>query len=387
MRVGLDVVFLRHRRLLRGKRIGLVIHPASLDRYRRHALDRFVAASDIRLTAIFGPQHGLRGETQDNMIEWEGWRDPKLGIPVFSLYGATRAPTSEMLADVDALVIDLQDVGTRVYTYVWTMALCMMAAAREDREVIVLDRPNPIGGTHVEGPVLRQGFESFVGMFPIPLRHGMTIGELARLFNEAFGIECRLRVIPLEGWRRDLWYDQTGLLWIPPSPNMPTLDTATVYPGAVLVEGTMLSEGRGTTHPFELIGAPFIDPERLVVELRSYRLPGVFFRPCYFQPTFHKHAGQLCGGVHIHVLDRVRFKPVLTGVAILRAIHRLYPDHFQWRPPPYEYVFDRLPFDILAGTDRLREQIEQDRPLREIEESWRADVERFRRLRREYMCY
>jgi|DewCreStandDraft_1066081.scaffolds.fasta_scaffold02836_7 uncharacterized protein YbbC (DUF1343 family) len=387
MRLGLDVLFLRHRRLVRGRRIGLIVHPASLDRNRHHAIARFATASDLRLTAIFGPQHGLRGETQDNMIEWEGWRDPKLGIPVFSLYGATRAPTAEMLAEVDVLILDLQDVGTRVYTYIWTMALCMMAAAREDRDMIVLDRPNPIGGVHVEGPVLRKGFESFVGMFPIPLRHGMTIGELARLFNEAFGIGCRLWVIPMEGWRRELWYDQTGLLWVPPSPNMPTLETATVYPGAVLVEGTMLSEGRGTTRPFEIIGAPFIDPDRLVAELRAYRLPGVFFRPCYFQPTFHKHAGQLCGGVQIHVLNRDRFKPVLTGVALLKTIHRLYPDRFEWRPPPYEYVFDRLPFDILAGTDQLRAQILEDRPLREIVDSWRADLERFRELRQAYLMY
>ncbi len=387
MRPGLDVLFLRHRHRLRGKRIGVVVHPASLDRHRRHALERFASTSDLRLTAIFGPQHGLRGETQDNMIEWEGWRDPKLGIPIFSLYGATRMPTPEMLAEVDVLILDLQDVGARVYTYIWTMALCMMAVARDDREMIVLDRPNPIGGVQVEGPVLQKGFESFVGMFPIPLRHGMTIGELARLFNEAFGIGCRLQVIPMEGWQRDLWYDQTNLLWVLPSPNMPTLETATVYPGMVLVEGTQLSEGRGTTRPFELIGAPFIDSDRLVVELRAEKLPGVFFRPCYFQPTFHKHAGQLCGGVQVHVLERTRFKPVLTAVALLKAIHRLYPEHFQWRPPPYEYVFDRLPFDILAGTDHLRQQIMEDRPLREIEDSWRADLESFCKLRRAYLMY
>ncbi len=387
MRVGLDVLFLRHRRLLRGKRIGVIVHPASLDGRGHHAISRFATASDFRLTAIFGPQHGLRGETQDNMIEWEGWRDAKWGVPVFSLYGRTRQPTPEMLAEVDVLVFDLQDVGTRVYTYIWTLALCLKAAAEQGREVIVLDRPNPIGGVRVEGPVLQKGFESFVGMFPIPLRHGMTVGELARLFNEAFGIGCRLHVVPMQGWRRDLWYDETGLLWVPPSPNMPTLETATVYPGMVLVEGTMLSEGRGTTRPFELIGAPFIDPDRLVAELRSEKLPGVFFRPCYFQPMFQKHAGRLCGGVHVHVLDRRRFKPVATGVALLKAICRLYPEHFQWRPPPYEYVFDRLPFDILAGTDQLREQILRDRPLREIEDSWRADLEKFQRVRREYLMY
>jgi uncharacterized protein YbbC (DUF1343 family) len=387
MKVGLDVLFDGYLHLLRGKRVGLVVNPTSLNRSFRHASEIFHEAPDFTLTALFGPQHGIRGETQDNMIEWEGWRDRTTDIPVYSLYGATRTPTEQMLADVDVLVFDMQDVGTRVYTFVYTMANCMIAARDGGKEMVVLDRPNPITGAHVEGNILEKGFESFVGQYPIPMRHGMTVAELALLFNDAFGIGCQLKVVPMDGWRREMWYDQSDLNWIIPSPNMPTLWTATVYPGAVFVEGTMLSEGRGTTRPFELIGAPFVDPDRLVKELAQENLPGVFFRPCYFQPTFHKHAGELCGAVQIHVTDRERFKSVISGLAVIKTIHRLYPDRFQWRQPPYEYVEDKMPFDIIAGTDTLRAQIAGDVPLNEIEESWQSDLSRFIELRRQYLLY
>lgn len=387
MKPGLDVVFERYRGLVRGKRIGLIVNPASVNRTFQHASDLFLASPDCHLVALFGPQHGLSSTTQDNMIEWEGGRDERTGLPVYSLYGATRIPTEEMVRDVDVLVCDLPDVGTRVYTFAATMANCMIAARQYDKEMIVLDRPNPIGGVQVEGGLVEPGFESFVGMFPIPLRHGMTMGELALLFNEAFGIGCRLSVVPMDGWQRQMWYDQTGLPWIMPSPNMPTLDTATVYPGTVLVEGTLLSEGRGTTRPFELIGAPFIDPYRLVKQLAGEKLPGVFFRPCFFAPTFQKHQGKVCGGVQIHVLDRQQFKPVITGIALLKTIHRLYPDQFAWRQPPYEYVYDKLPFDVIAGSDRLRQQIVADIPLAEIEASWQSDLTRFLEMRRPYLLY
>lgn len=387
MKPGLDVVFERYRGLVRGKRIGLIVNPASVNRTFHHASDLFLASPDCHLVALFGPQHGLSSTTQDNMIEWEGGRDERTGLPVYSLYGATRIPTEEMVRDVDVLVCDLPDVGTRVYTFAATMANCMIAARQYDKEMIVLDRPNPIGGVQVEGGLVEPGFESFVGMFPIPLRHGMTMGELALLFNEAFGIGCRLSVVPMDGWQRQMWYDQTGLPWIMPSPNMPTLDTATVYPGTVLVEGTLLSEGRGTTRPFELIGAPFIDPYRLVKQLAGEKLPGVFFRPCFFAPTFQKHQGKVCGGVQIHVLDRQQFKPVITGIALLKTIHRLYPDQFAWRQPPYEYVYDKLPFDVIAGSDRLRQQIVADIPLAEIEASWQSDLTRFLEMRRPYLLY
>lgn len=387
MKPGLDVVFERYRGLLRGKRVGLIVNPASVNRNFHHASDLFLASSECQLTALFGPQHGISSTTQDNMIEWEGGRDERTGLPVYSLYGATRIPTEEMVRDVDVLVCDLPDVGTRVYTFAATMANCMIAARQYDKEVIVLDRPNPIGGVHVEGGLVAPGFESFVGMFPIPLRHGMTMGELALLFNEAFGIGCRLSVVPMEGWQRQMWFDQTGLPWIMPSPNMPTLDTATVYPGTVLVEGTLLSEGRGTTRPFELIGAPFVDPSRLVKELASEKLPGVYFRPCSFSPTFHKYAGEVCHGVQIHVLDRQQFKPVITAIALLKAIHRLYPDQFAWRQPPYEYVYDRLPFDVIAGSDALRQQIVADVPLAEIEASWQPDLAAFLEMRQPLLLY
>lgn len=387
MKPGLEVVFERYRGLVRSKRIGLIVNPASVNRTFHHASDLFLACPDCHLVALFGPQHGISSTTQDNMIEWEGGRDERTGLPVYSLYGATRIPTEEMVRDVDALVCDLPDVGTRVYTFAATMANCMIAARQYDKEMIVLDRPNPIGGEQIEGGLVEPGFESFVGMFPIPLRHGMTMGELALLFNEAFGIGCRLSVVPMDGWQRAMWYDQTDLPWIMPSPNMPTLDTATVYPGTVLVEGTLLSEGRGTTRPFELIGAPFIDPYRLVKQLAEEKLPGVFFRPCFFAPMFQKHQGKVCGGVQIHVLDRQQFKPVITAVALLKAIHRLYPDQFGWRQPPYEYVYDKLPFDVIAGSDKLRRQIVSDVPLAEIEASWQPDLTRFREMRSSYLLY
>jgi uncharacterized protein YbbC (DUF1343 family) len=387
VRVGLDVLFDRHLHLLKGKRVGLVVNPTSLNSAFRHAADIFFHCPEFQLTALFGPQHGIRGETQDNMIEWEGWHDRKTGLPVYSLYGHTRIPTPSMLEAVDVLVFDMQDVGTRVYTFIYTMANCMIAAANHNINMVVLDRPNPIGGTSVEGNVLDPRFASFVGMFPIPMRHGMTIGELALMFNEAFDIRCRLEVVPMEGWSRRQWYDETDLLWVIPSPNLPTLDTATVYPGMVLIEGTMVSEGRGTTRPFEIIGAPYIDPDRLVRELERETLPGVFFRPCYFQPTFHKHAGQLCGGLQIHVVDRDVYKPVITGVAVIKAIHRLYPDHFQWKQPPYEYVSDKLPFDVIAGTDQLRQQIIDDVPLSDIEASWEQKLSEFLDLRKQYLLY
>jgi uncharacterized protein YbbC (DUF1343 family) len=380
-------LFGRYLHLLQGKRVGLVVNPTSLNGEYHHAADIFFHCSEFQLTALFGPQHGIRGETQDNMIEWEGWRDRKTGVPVYSLYGQTRVPTASMLEQVDVLVFDMQDAGTRVYTFIYTLANCMIAAAEHDIQVVVLDRPNPIGGVAVEGNVLDPRFASFVGMFPLPMRHGMTVGELALMFNDAFSINCRLEIVPMEGWQRPMWYDDTRLLWVIPSPNLPTLDTATVYPGMVMVEGTMISEGRGTTRPFELVGAPYIEPDRLVRELESEKLPGVFFRPCYFQPTFHKHAGQLCGGLQIHVIDRQTYKPVITGVAVIKTIHRLYPDHFQWKQPPYEYVYDKLPFDVIAGTDQLREQIVADVPLRDIGDSWEPALSQFLDIRKQYLLY
>ena len=372
---------------LRGLRVGVVANPASVDASLRHAVDRAASAPGVTLAAVFGPQHGFRADLQDNMIETPHARDARRRVPVYSLYSETREPTAEMLAGLDALVVDLQDVGARIYTFVHTMANCLRAAARHGVPVIVCDRPNPIGGVAVEGPTLEAGYESFVGLFPIPMRHGMTIGELARLFNERFGIGAALEVIPLEGWRREMYWDDTGLPWVMPSPNMPTLDTAIVYPGGVLFEGTQLSEGRGTTRPFELLGAPWVDAEPFAARLNALGIAGARFRPVIFEPTFHKHARQPCGGVQIHVTDRRAFRPVLAGVAVMGEFHRAAPDRFAWREPPYEYVHDLMPIDILAGSDRLRHAIEADVPAREIAQEWEVGTREFEAIRQPYLLY
>jgi uncharacterized protein YbbC (DUF1343 family) len=292
-----------------------------------------------------------------------------------------------MLDLIDVLVIDIQDVGARIYTFIYTVANCLRAAARKGLPVIVCDRPNPIGGTAVEGPMLEPGFESFVGLFPMPMRHGMTVGELARLFNEHHGIGAALEVVPMQGWSREMYWDATGLPWVMPSPNMPTLDTAIAYPGTVLFEGTMLSEGRGTTRPFELIGAPWLDGEQLAALMNGVGLPGVYFRPAIFEPTFQKHARATCGGIQIHVTGRDAFAPVAAGVALLRECYSIAPTRFKWRDPPYEYEHDKMPIDILAGSTALRQQIEQQVALRDVAASWRPGEASFAELRRPYLLY
>ena len=334
MRVTLGIERLLDSGRLDGRRVAVVCNPSSVDGQLRHVVDRIAAHSRARLTAIFGPQHGFRSDVQENMIESGHAHDDVRRVPVYSLYSETREPTTEMLRDVDELVVDLQDVGTRIYTYIYTMANCLTAARKHGIHVVVCDRPNPIGGEAVEGPMLERGFESFVGMYPIPMRHGMTIGELARLFNDAFGIGADLDVIAMEGWRRGMYFDDTGLPWVLTSPNIPTLDTCVVYPGTVLFEGTNVSEGRGTTRPFELIGAPWVAAERFADAMNRLALPGVFFRPAVFEPTFHKHAKTSCGGCQIHVLDRTAFRPVETGVALLAAFRASDPAQFAWRDPP-----------------------------------------------------
>jgi len=387
MKLGLDLILESHLKLISGCRVGLIVNPASVDSRLAHAADLFWEHPRIGVTAMFGPQHGIRAETQDNMIEWRSFRDKRTGLPAFSLYGDTRKPSPDMLADVDALVFDVQDVGTRVYTFIYTMALAMEAARDSGKRFIVLDRPNPISGLQIEGNILEPGFASFVGMFPIPMRHGMTVGELALLFNQEFGIGCDLEVVKMEGWNRTMWHDQTGLPWVLPSPNMPTVDTATVYPGCVFLEGTNVSEGRGTTRPFETVGAPFVDPYQLAGMLQGHELGGVHFRPLYFQPTFQKFGGQTCGGVQVHVTDRAIFKPVITGIAIISAIRNLWPEHFAWKDPPYEYVFDKLPFDVIGGTDKLRGLIERGVSPADIAAGWADELERFGEFRRPYLLY
>ncbi len=373
--------------LLAGHRIGLVCNPASVDHQLQHTADRVARRTDVMLAALFGPQHGFHADVQDNMIETGHGQDRRLRVPVYSLYSETREPTAAMLGGLDDLVIDLQDVGARIYTFIYTMANCLRAAARHGIHVIVCDRPNPVGGTEIEGPMLESGHESFVGQFPIPMRHGMTIGELAHLFNEHFGIGARVTVMEMQGWTRGMYWDTTGLPWVMPSPNMPTLETAVVYPGMVLFEGTNLSEGRGTTRPFEISGAPWIDGRALSQRMNDAALPGARFRPIGFEPTFQKHAREACGGCQIHVLDRHAFKPVLTGVALLAEYRLLDPARFGWRQPPYEYELTKLPIDILAGSDSLRHQIESNVPAREIAEGWAGAVGEFGKVRQRYLLY
>jgi uncharacterized protein YbbC (DUF1343 family) len=335
----------------RTARIAALLHPASVSSKLEHAsriLERFNGEL-FRLAAFFGPQHGFLGQTQDNMAEWKTYEHPRLHIPVYSLYGEHREPAAEMLWNIDTVIIDLQDIGARYYTFIWTLYLCMRACEKHGVHVVVLDRPNPINGLTIEGPILDSDYRSFVGMHPIRVRHGCTIGELALQFrNEAFP-NCRLSILPMKNWERAMWFDQTGLLWVMPSPNMPMLETATVYPGMCLLEGTNISEGRGTTRPFEIFGAPFIEPEQLCRELNNSKLPGVFFREAYFQPTFHKFAGQLCGGAQLHVVDRNSFRPFATGVEIIKRIRKLCGDQFEWKQPPYEYEWKRFPIEILIG--------------------------------------
>jgi uncharacterized protein YbbC (DUF1343 family) len=386
MRVQLGSERLLDSSHLRGSRVGVVANPASVDHAFGHFVDRVAGAPGVTLAAIFGPQHGFRSDVQENMIETAHAHDTRRRVPVYSLYSETRQPTAEMLRGVDVLVIDLQDVGTRIYTYIYTMANCLIAARQHGVKVIVCDRPNPIGGAAVEGPMLESGFESFVGMYPVPMRHGMTIGELARLFNEHFAIGADLDVISMLGWERWMYHDDAEAPWVLPSPNLPTLDSALVYPGTVLFEGTSVSEGRGTTRPFELVGAPGIGAESFASDLNARNLPGVHFRGVVFEPTFHKHARRTCGGCQIHVLDRHAFRPVLTGVALTAASRAADPE-FRWREPPYEYEAVKRPFDILAGSSALREQIDSGVSLSQIERSWEPGIAAFTELRKPYLLY
>lgn len=369
------------------QRIGLICNQASVNHSFDHAADLFNEHENINLTTLFGPQHGIRGDVQDNMIETGHSIDHYTKLPIYSLYSETREPTEKMLENVDALVFDLQDVGCRVYTFIYTMANAMRACARFGKKFYVLDRPNPIGGIKVEGNTLEKGHESFVGQYSIPMRHGLTVGEIARLFNSEFAINCDLTVITMDGWQREFYYDETDCPWVLPSPNMPTVETAVVFSGTVYFEGTQVSEGRGTTKPFEMIGAPFIDGKELVETLNNYQLKGVKFRDINFLPTFQKHANEVCGGASLHVTDREVFVPVITGIALVKAIYDLYSDKFKWKNPPYEYVYDRNPFDVIAGTFKTREQIETGSGLAEIKSFWEADEKAFLSLREKYLLY
>lgn len=385
--VGLENLLGEKSILLKGARVGLACNQASVDHNFQHAADLFHAHPDINLTALFGPQHGSRGDLQDNMIETEHAVDRITQAPVYSLYSETREPTEEMLKDVDVLVFDMQDVGCRIYTFNYTMANCMRAAQRFGKKVIVCDRPNPIGGVAVAGNVLDREYASFVGQFPMPTRYGMTVAELALMFNDHFKIGCDLEVVKLGGWSRTDWMDETDAPWVMPSPNIPTVDSTVVFPGTVHFEGTQISEGRGTTRPFELVGAPYIIPEQYAARLNAIGFSGVYFRGCVFQPTFQKHARVSCGGVQVHVTNRAAFEPVVVGVAMVKTAFEMYPAEFRWKEPPYEYVYDRNPFDVIAGTNQLREAFERGDSLETIEGSWQAPLEAFKKVRERFLIY
>jgi uncharacterized protein YbbC (DUF1343 family) len=370
----------------RRARAGLVLHPASVLPNLQRADDALLEAG-FALGTLFGPQHGARGDKQDNMVESAHYRDRRRALPVHSLYGDVRKPTPEMLRGLDLLLFDLQDVGVRIYTYTWTLLLCMQAARECGVRVVVLDRPNPVGGVERAGPLLREGYESFIGLRPLPLRHGLTLGEIARYANDAWGVGCELEVISCQGWHRADYFEASGLPWVMPSPNLPTLDSCVVYPGMVLLEGTNLSEGRGTTRPFEIFGAPYLDPDVLVARLGEEGLPGVVFRACHFEPTFQKHAGQLCGGAQLHVTDRASFEPVRTAVAILRTAAELAPGAFTWRPPPYEYEYEKPAIDILWGSDQLRLGIDAGKTTDELLAGADAEVRAFSERVRPYLLY
>lgn len=387
IKLGLEKLLEANLPLLREARVGLICNQASVDHQLRHSADLLFEHPGIQLRALFGPQHGIRGDVQDNMIETSHTVDRETGLPINSLYSETREPTEAMLKDIDVLIFDMQDVGCRIYTFAYTMANCMTAAKKFGKKVIVCDRPNPINGKDVAGNVLEPEQASFVGLFPIPTRHGMTLGELAQMFNRHFGLDCDLQVVRMEGWSRDCWHDETDAPWVMPSPNIPTLDSATVFPGTVHFEGTQISEGRGTTRPFELVGAPYVEPAKYAATLNEMRLPGVFFRASIFRPTFQKHAGISCGGVQIHVIDRSVFEPVVTGLAMVKAAYDLYPVEFRWKEPPYEYVYDRNPFDVIAGTSSIREAIEEGSSIEAMRESWEPNLEAFKQVRASYLLY
>lgn len=375
--LGIHVLLHDRLDLIRGKHIGLITNPTGVDRELVSDVDLLAHAPGVHLVALFGPEHGIRGAHQAGASVGSD-RDPVTGLPVYSLYGKTRQPTPAMLKGVDVLVFDIQAVGARFYTYLYTMADAMKAAAAAHIPIIVLDRPNPIDGVAVQGPVLDPKFASFVGEYPIPLRYGMTIGELAELFNGEFHLGADLTVVKLRGWKRSMFYDDTPLQFVMPSPNMPTQTTALVYPGMGLVEGTNVSEGRGTTRPFELVGAPWIDAEQLSRDLNDKHLPGVRFRPVHFTPTFSKYEGKSCNGVQVHVMDRDTFNPVVVGLTVIATIHDLHPREFQ---------FDASDFDRLVGNDWVRQDIEKNVPVAMMRRRWQSGLSRFEKARQKYLLY
>ena len=388
--LGLEKLLANPNEYLCGNTLGLVVNQTSLTSDGQFSIGQFHNNKSFKLKTILAPEHGVYGVDQDMELVTDEI-EPLSGLLVRSLYGTSTSsltPPSYLLDGIDNLVFDIQDVGSRYYTFIYTLANCMKTCAQSNTRMIVCDRPNPINGLAVEGNLVEKEFYSFVGQYPIPNRHGMTVGELARLFNEHFGIKCDLKVIPMEGWERSMWYDQTGLSWVSPSPNMPTLSTATVYPGMCLIEGTLLSEGRGTTLPFEQVGAPYINAEVFAKTLNKENLPGIFFRPQYFKPQFQKWSGEVCGGVQLHIIERNKIKPLATSISMLFLIKKLYPNDFSWRTEPYEFVNDRLAIDLLYGNSTLREAIEAGNlSIKKLESGWEEDIKVFSSQREECLIY
>ena len=382
-KTGIDVLEEKGFNYFRNERVGVIINPSSVNRNLECA-SRIFLKNNIKVTSLFSPEHGVKGELQDQE-KCLSFKDEKTSIPVYSLYGKHLAPDKGMLKDMDTIIFDIQDVGARFYTFIWTMELAMEKAGQYNKRFVVLDRPNPINGLDIEGPLLEEDYESFVGLFPIPVRHGMTVGELALMFKKELSIGVELEVIKMEGWERALWFDETGLNWVLPSPNMPTPDTATVYPGMCLLEGTNISEGRGTTKPFEFFGAPWLDSKLVLDEIKV--LSGCKLRPLYFKPLWSKYKGETCEGFQLHITDRKKFKPVITALEIIHTVRKTHPQDFKWRKPPYEFEEKKFPFDILVGNPTTRKMIEENYSIEDIEEACNEGLEEFKKTREKYLLY
>ncbi|OQY52618.1 MAG: hypothetical protein B6230_02315 [Desulfobacteraceae bacterium 4572_89] len=371
---------------LKGKRLGLLANPASVDKNLNHALDIITMTFPGQLKALFSPQHGFYAEKQDNMIESDHGLHPLLNIPVFSLYNSSRIPTQDMFDRIDTLIIDIQDVGTRVYTFIYTISYCLEIAAKLNKTVVILDRPNPIGGLEIEGNLLDVDYASFVGRFSIPMRHGLTVGEISQFFNQEFHLGCDLKIIPMNGWKRNMYWQDTGLVWIPPSPNLPTPMSCMVYPGQVIFEGTNISEGRGTTLPFEQFGAPFLDTGA-ILQKAGPKIQGACLRPVNFEPTSGKWQNQVCRGFHIHVTSRQDFKPYWTSLLLMQLIIKLHPREFKFKSPPYEYEYERMPIDLILGSRDFRTKITKQKDLEELAVGWAAGLDKFKSNTKKYHLY
>lgn len=384
---GLENLINKPHQWISDERIGLLCNPASVDRHLTHTRRLVDQVLPQQLKALYSPQHGFFAQKQDNMIESEDTIDPVLQIPVYSLYGQTRIPEARMFEPIDILLVDLQDVGTRVYTFIYTLSYCLEAARDYNIKVVILDRPNPINGITVEGNCLAADCASFVGRYPIPMRHGLTVGEIGSLFNDYFGIGCDLEVIPMKGWNRNMLFGDSGLPWVAPSPNLPTPVSTLVYPGQVLWEGTNVSEGRGTTQPFEFVGAPFMNVPKVLATLKKAKLPGVVFRPAVFEPTSNKWQQTACHGFQIHVTDPQRYQPYATTLHLLQAVILHHREQFEWKAPPYEYEFERMPIDLILGDRTIRMRLENLDPLDEIEASWQEELNQFKKISKEFQLY